>query len=49
MVIWKCLDGKHTVPDIVGIIKDKCENVPENVEEDVNEYIKELIEEGFAA
>ncbi len=46
--IWKRLDGKHTIQDIVKELREDCEDMPENAEQEVNEFIQELIEKGYA-
>jgi SynChlorMet cassette protein ScmD len=46
--IWKRLDGKHTVQDIMKEIQENCEDAPENAEQEVNDFIQELVEKGYA-
>ena len=46
--IWKRLDGKHTVKDILGELLDECEDVPENAEREIHDFIEELVEKGYA-
>ena len=48
VIIWKRLDGRHNIKDIVKEIQTKCENVPEDVEQHVKDYIKQLVDKGFA-
>lgn len=48
VLIWKNLDGKKSEEDIVKIVKDNCESVPEDANQHVKDYIKELVEKGFA-
>ena len=46
--IWKCLDGKHTISDILAELRVNCDNVPENVEDHVKKFIHSLVECGLA-
>jgi len=46
--IWKLLDGRHTVRDIIREVKKNFEDVPDDVEEHVCEFINNLIERGYA-
>lgn len=46
--IWKCLDGKHTVEDIIKELRENCEDVPEDAASSVSEFIQELLERGLA-
>jgi SynChlorMet cassette protein ScmD len=45
--IWKRLDGKHTVKDILRELLEECEDAPENAEQEINEFIEELKEKGY--
>ena len=46
--IWKRLDGKHTLQDIMVELRENCEDMPEDAEERVTDFIKDLIERGYA-
>ncbi len=46
--IWKCLDGKHTVQDIMVELREDCKDMPEDAEKRVTDFIKDLIERGYA-
>ena len=46
--IWKNLDGKHTVEDILVELRKNCENVPQNAEDYIRNFIQELVEGGLA-
>lgn len=46
--IWKCLDGKHTLMDIVKSLRENCENIPKNVENDISNFIQDLLKNGLA-
>ena len=45
--VWKLLDGKHSVNDIVEEIKKNFKNVPDNVDEEVKGFIAALSENGL--
>ena len=45
--VWKLLDGHHSVPDIVGRIREHYDSVPEEVETQVTQFIETLEEKGF--
>ena len=47
-LIWKKLDGKHTVEDIVLELRNSCDEVPAEAREHVAQLINELIEKGLA-
>ena len=46
--IWKRLDGKHTINDILEGLREACEDAPENAEQEVKDFIKELLGKGYA-
>jgi SynChlorMet cassette protein ScmD len=46
--IWKRLDGKHTVQDIMAELREDCEDMPEDAEKRVTDFIKDLVERGYA-
>jgi SynChlorMet cassette protein ScmD len=48
VLIWKQLDGKNSLQDIVQTIMDSCEHVPDSVGQDVLEFIKPLVDKGYA-
>ena len=45
--IWKNLDGKRSVEDIVAGIKKEYNNVSENVDTDIQTFIQKLLEHGL--
>ena len=45
--VWKRLDGKHTIQDIMKEIQEMCEDVPETAEQEVNDFLDELIKRGY--
>lgn len=48
VIIWKCLDGKHSIKDIAELIRQRCNNVPKEIEEHVKGFVGELIKKGLA-
>jgi hypothetical protein len=46
--IWKHLDGKHTIADIVARLRKECQDVPEHAEESVERFVQTLLEKGLA-
>ena len=45
--IWKKLDGKRTVADVVDAIKRDYRDVPDGVWDDVSTFVNQLGEQGF--
>ncbi|OGC24396.1 SynChlorMet cassette protein ScmD [candidate division WOR-1 bacterium RIFOXYB2_FULL_42_35] len=45
--IWKQLDGKNSIAEIVNMVKENCNNVPAEAEEHVNKFIEQLTEQGL--
>ncbi|GAB6075481.1 SynChlorMet cassette protein ScmD [Desulfurobacterium crinifex] len=45
--VWKLLDGKHSVNDIVEEVRKNFRNVPDNVDEEVKRFIAALSENGL--
>lgn len=43
-LIMKHLDGKHTEEDILKIIRQSCENVPQDIDTHLREFIARLSE-----
>ena len=46
--VWKRLDGKHTVQDILKELREESDDVPETAGHDIEEFIEELVEKGYA-
>lgn len=46
--VWRRLDGRHTVADIVAELKEHCREVPEEAAEHVREFIDQLLKNGLA-
>ncbi|MBW1792608.1 MAG: SynChlorMet cassette protein ScmD [Deltaproteobacteria bacterium] len=45
--IFKRLDGKHTLQDILKELHESCEDMPENAEQEIKDFIEELVEKGY--
>jgi SynChlorMet cassette protein ScmD len=48
VLIWKHLDGSRTEEDLVHIIEEQFENIPQDVREHVCEFLAELVQKGYA-
>ncbi len=48
VLIWKLLDGDHTMEDILFELREKIEGVPADTEEHINEFVTALAEQGLA-
>jgi SynChlorMet cassette protein ScmD len=46
--IWKCLDGQHTVENILAELRENCDDVPDDAKNCTEEFIQELLERGLA-
>ena len=46
--IWKRLDGKHSIDDLLSDIKTDFNSVPDCVRDDVSGFISDLVKKGFA-
>lgn len=47
VVVWKFLDGNHTMEDVIKELNEICEDVPEDAEEQIKTFIEELLQEEF--
>jgi len=45
--IWKQLDGKNSIPEVIKQVKENCTNVPAEVEEHVSKFVEQLEEQGM--
>ena len=48
LYIWKRLDGKHTIQDILAELREDCNNLPEDAENSIDEFIQEVVKRGLA-
>ena len=46
--VWKRLDGKHTIQDILKELREQSDDVPETAGQDIEAFIDELVEKGYA-
>jgi SynChlorMet cassette protein ScmD len=46
--IWKRLDGKGSVQNIVAELRKNCEEVPENAEAHCRAFIDDVVKKGLA-
>lgn len=45
--IWKLINGKNTIEDILQKVHENCENVPDEAGKHLQNFIKELTNQGF--
>ena len=48
VAVWKCMDGKRTVADIVADIRAGFTGAPETVSKDIETFVNALSNLGFA-
>ncbi len=48
VAVWKRLDGRHTLEEIVAEIAQLFSNPPETIQADVERFAQQLLEGGFA-
>jgi len=48
VMIWKLLDGKNSIEDIIKMIRERCSGVSNDAEAQVNDFVNQLIDRGFA-
>ena len=46
--IWKRLDGKHPIDEILKELRANADDVPQEAETHLNEFVKDLVEQGLA-
>ena len=46
--IWKCLDGKHTMAEIVSELQKQYDDMPVDAEKQISDFIEQIIKRGFA-
>ncbi len=48
VLIWKQLDGTHTLDDIVTAVRSNCEEVPDDVAAHCRSFVEDLVKQGLA-
>ena len=48
VLIWKNLDGKHTVDDLLAELREQCNNIPDQARDELEAFLDQLVEKGFA-
>lgn len=46
--VWKCLDGRHSLHDILKKLQKNCENVSAKAEDHIKDFIQDLVKQGLA-
>jgi len=46
--IYKRLDGKHSIDEIMTELRFACQNAPEEAETDVRQFLDDLVAKGLA-
>lgn len=46
--IWKRLDGRNTIADIVRELGKECKDMPDDAIAHVNKFVEGLVEKGYA-
>ena len=47
VAVWRLMDGKHGIEEIIAEIKDRFADVPDAAAKDVLAFIKDLTQRGF--
>jgi len=47
VVMWKLMDGKHCLEDIMAEVRDRFTDVPESSSDEITAFINDLAEKGF--
>ncbi len=47
IVVWKLVNGRRTIADIVDKVEKQFDEVPNSVTEDVVKLVKDLADDGF--
>ncbi len=47
VAVWKLMDGKHGIEEIIAEIKGQFDDVPDAASQDVLAFIKDLTKRGF--
>jgi len=49
VIIWKCIDGRRTMRDIMKMLHKDLDDVPEDAGTHLNEFIDDLVKRGLAS
>ena len=47
VLIWKAMNGKNSVAEIVKQVEQKCTGIPQEASNHVQNFVKELSDKGF--
>ena len=47
VAVWKLMDGRYSIDEIIAEIKDQFADVPDAANKDVTAFVKDLAERGF--
>ena len=47
VLIWKSLDGQHTLSDIIAEVEKCCEGVADEAETHVNDFVQSMLDQGL--
>jgi SynChlorMet cassette protein ScmD len=48
VLVWKYLDGKRSLDEILELVRKECDGVPENAGQLIDDFIAELVKLGLA-
>jgi len=48
LVIWRTLDGKHSIPQIAIEVTNQCADIPDDLENHIKSFTDVLVEKGLA-
>ncbi|MCM1567442.1 MAG: SynChlorMet cassette protein ScmD [Dehalobacter sp.] len=46
--VWKLLDGKHSIEDIINELRKNCNDLPEQARGEVESFVQDLKKKGLA-
>lgn len=46
--VWKRLDGRHTIQDILSELQESCESIPGEAQIHVQDFVDNLLKNGLA-
>jgi SynChlorMet cassette protein ScmD len=49
VIVWKCLDGKRTLREILEQLREDCDGVPDDAETHLREFVGDLVGKGLAS